>query len=84
MIQSPGLQFPTSGVQVQPLTIAPRLDRPDSREDKTLRLMVKAALISQEHLKMCTLTKRKEERKKRQKKIKRRVKKEESNHDCKK
>ena len=47
MIQSPGLQFPTSGVQVQPLTVAPRLDRPD----KTLRLMVKAALISPEHLK---------------------------------
>ena len=64
MIQSPGLQFPTSGVQVQPLTVAPRLDRPD----KTLRLMVKAALISPEHLKNLHTSKEKRREKKRGKK----------------
>ena len=62
----------------------PRLHRPDSREDKTLRLMVKAALISQEHLKNLHTYKEKKKKieAKNDKKI--RVKKEEHNHDCKK
>ena len=41
VVQSLRLGSLTSGVQAQPLIVAPRLHRPHSTEDKTLRLMVK-------------------------------------------
>lgn len=49
MVQSPGLRSPTLGVQAQPITVASRLHRPHSTENKTPILMVKARLKSQEH-----------------------------------
>ena len=43
-----GLGFPLH-VQALLLTVAPRLHKPSSTEDKTLRLLVKAILNSPEH-----------------------------------
>ena len=64
MVQSPGLGSPTSGVQVQLLTVAPRLHRSHNTENKTPRVMVKATLNSPEHPKKLTyLQKRKEKQK---------------------
>ena len=46
--QNLGLESHTSGVQAQHLAVALRLKRPHSTEDKTSRLILKAALNSQE------------------------------------
>ena len=49
VVQCPGLRSTTLGVQAQPITVASRLHRPHSTENKTPILMVKARLKSQEH-----------------------------------
>jgi len=78
VVQSPGFEFPTTGVQAQHLAVALRLRRPHSREDKTSRLILKAALNSQRNLHIY-----KQKEKKRQKGTKIRIKEEESNKDSK-
>ena len=54
VVQSPGLRFPTSGIQCQPFTVAPRLYKPHSTEDKTPRLLDKTTRNSPEHPEKCT------------------------------
>ena len=46
VFQCPGLRSPTSRVQAYPLSVAPRLHRLHSTEDKTPRLMVKQHLTA--------------------------------------
>ena len=46
-VQSPGLMSPTLGVQAQPITVASRLYKPHSTENKTPILMMKAFTINE-------------------------------------
>ena len=71
MAQSPKLGYPTSGIQAQPLTVAPRFHKPHSTENKIPRLMVKQQSTAKN-------TQRDTHKEKREEKIKE-VKKEESN-----
>ena len=46
MVQSSGVECPSSGFQSWPLTVASRLLSPHNTEDKTSRLMVKQLSIA--------------------------------------